>query len=223
VVWVYAYMGVCVSLCACRVGLRVSVRPHGPPCHCATPPAPQLRNPIHAMYGAVTQLAGGALDAAGAALELGTLSNGIDLMIGVTNDLLDAEALRAGRLRMRPAPTDLRECLERCIPASGAVAVRLEVESDVPERVELDPLRLRQVCAFRQRGVQTTVTSCCMHVVFACVSARACMFVFVCLYVFVRVSACVCAVGGAVVRTRVWLFYVPTARVVHGRPGFRID
>ena len=186
-VWVYVYMGVCVSLCACRVGLRVSVRPHGPPCHCATPPAPQLRNPIHAMYGAVTQLAGGALDAAGAALELGTLSNGIDLMIGVTNDLLDAEALRAGRLRMRPAPTDLRECLERCIPASGAVAVRLEVESDVPERVELDPLRLRQVCAFRQRGGGDVL----LHACGVCVRECACVHVCVCVSLCVRSYVCV--------------------------------
>jgi hypothetical protein len=99
------------------------------------------------MYGAVTRLASGEpLDAAGAALELGTLSNGIDVMIGVANDLLDAEALRAGRLRMRPAPTDLRECLARCLPgAAVSGAILLDVAPDVPGSVELDPLRLRQV------------------------------------------------------------------------------
>ena len=61
----------------------------------------QLRNPIHAMYGAVTQLASGTLDVTGTAVALETLTNCIELMVGVTNNLLDAEALRRGALRVQ--------------------------------------------------------------------------------------------------------------------------
>jgi signal transduction histidine kinase len=98
------------------------------------------------MYGAVTQLASGALDAAAAALELGTLAHGIDVMVGITSDMLDMEALRAGRLRIVPAPTDVRIVLAGCAKTSaGGVRVALEVASDVPALVDVDASRLRQV------------------------------------------------------------------------------
>lgn len=42
---------------------------------------PQLRNPIHAMNGAVAQLATGALSSERAEIELATLSRGIDVMV----------------------------------------------------------------------------------------------------------------------------------------------
>jgi signal transduction histidine kinase len=101
------------------------------------------------MYGAVTQLASGTLDPSAAAVELATLSHGLDVMIGVTNDLLDAEALRLGRLRVHATPTNLRECVQKCIPparGAGGASVHLDVALDVPCSVVLDPLRLRQVC-----------------------------------------------------------------------------
>ena len=71
---------------------------------------PQLHNPLHAMHGAIAQLASGALTAA-ATVEVASLTHGIDVMIGVSNDLLDVEALRRGRLRVKPAPTDIRQVL----------------------------------------------------------------------------------------------------------------
>ena len=61
--------------------------------------AAQLRNPLHAMQGAVTQLTSGTLDADATAVELDSIGRGLAVMVEVTNDVLDAEALRAGALR----------------------------------------------------------------------------------------------------------------------------
>jgi hypothetical protein len=101
------------------------------------------------MFGAVTQLASGALDAAASAVELRTLASGIELMIGVTNDLIDTEALREGRLRVAAAPTDLRACLAQCVPPRGGAGctVQLDVALDVPPVIHVDALRLRQASA----------------------------------------------------------------------------
>ena len=96
------------------------------------------------MLGAVTQLVSGALDAAAAALELSTLSHGIDVMIGITNDLLDVEALRRGRLRVTPAPTDVRGVLAGCAKAGDGVQVALHVAPELPAVIKIDALRVRQ-------------------------------------------------------------------------------
>ena len=99
------------------------------------------------MHGAVLQLASGALDAAAVALEATSLAHGIDVMVQITNDMLDAEALRLGRLRIRPAPTDIRTVLAACAKADESVAVALDVASNVPASVMVDALRFRQVLA----------------------------------------------------------------------------
>ena len=64
----------------------------------------QLRNPLHAMQGAIQQLVSGELDPAAAREEVASLAHGLRVMVDITNDLLDVEALRAGRLRVRPVP-----------------------------------------------------------------------------------------------------------------------
>ena len=115
--------------------------------NCANRFVVQLRNPLHAMYGAVEQLASGALDAAAAALELETLSHGIDVMVGISSDMLDVEALRLGRLRVAAAATNVRDVLAECVKTSkrDAALVVLHVADDVPAIINVDPLRLRQV------------------------------------------------------------------------------
>jgi signal transduction histidine kinase len=130
--------------------------------NCANRFVVQLRNPLHAMYGAVEQLASGALDAAAAALELETLSHGIDVMVGISSDMLDVEALRLGRLRVAAAATNLRDVLAECVNTSkrDASLVVMQVADDVPAIINVDPLRLRQVfrvsavCCVCDRGVR---------------------------------------------------------------------
>ena len=94
-------------------------------------------------------------------------------MIGVTNDLLDAEALRRGRLRVRPAASDVREVLRQCMPRGTPDSpVVLGVAAEVPHEVVLDPLRLRQV----RRRVSVSVT--CGPSIVSCDSVwvRVCVF-----------------------------------------------
>jgi hypothetical protein len=99
------------------------------------------------MYGAVALLSSGTLHSDAADLELLRLREGINVMISVMNDLLDAEALRLGRLRVRPVTTNLRMCLARCLPRSTPMCPTvLGIAAEVPAEVVLDPLRLRQVC-----------------------------------------------------------------------------
>jgi signal transduction histidine kinase len=106
----------------------------------------QIRNPLHAMYGAVALLSSGTLHSDAADAELLRLHEGIDVMISVTTDLLDAEALRLGRLRVQPAMVNLRALLTRWMPRSTpACPAVLGIAPEVPEGVALDPLRLRQV------------------------------------------------------------------------------
>ena len=100
------------------------------------------------MHGAIAQLASGALTAA-ATVEVASLTHGIDVMIGVSNDLLDVEALRRGRLRVNPAPTDIRQVLSACATSVRGVNVSLDVKPSVPRMLPLDALRLQQVCARR--------------------------------------------------------------------------
>lgn len=98
------------------------------------------------MHGAVTQLQSGELDGAAAAVELASLSHGLNAMIEITNDLLDVEALRAGKLRIQSAAVNLREVLDRLarVAGRGGTHVTLQVAPDVPELLEVDSLRFGQ-------------------------------------------------------------------------------
>jgi hypothetical protein len=74
-------------------------------------PRLQLRNPLHAMLAAVTVMEEEGVGPEERAWQLRSLRNGIDLMVGITNDVLDIQALGAGKLRLRLMSTDLRELL----------------------------------------------------------------------------------------------------------------
>jgi signal transduction histidine kinase len=103
------------------------------------------------MDGALQQLTSSpaARDAA-EKTDMETLSQGIAVMIGITNDLLDAEALRLGRLRVCAAPTDLRAVLAECAPSARlGCPFELHLAPDVPAEIEVDALRLRQVRSSR--------------------------------------------------------------------------
>jgi signal transduction histidine kinase len=75
----------------------------------------QLRNPLHAMVGALTILEFGDIDAADTRRELTSLRHGVDVMCAITNDFLDVQALSAGRLKLSLVCTNLRELLEGCV------------------------------------------------------------------------------------------------------------
>lgn len=70
----------------------------------------QLRNPLHAMGGALTMLESGAADVAETCREITSLVN---VMVAITGDFLDVQALSAGMLKLSPVWTSMRELLER--------------------------------------------------------------------------------------------------------------
>jgi signal transduction histidine kinase len=72
----------------------------------------QLRNPLHAIVGAVSVLESGDVDADEAHYQVQSLRHGVDVMTAITNDFLDIHALSVGKLKLREAWTNLRELLQ---------------------------------------------------------------------------------------------------------------
>lgn len=109
------------------------------------------------------------------------LSHGIDVMIGITNDMLDVEALRLGRLKITAALTNVRDVLAGCAKTSSrGVAIDLRVADEVPAMIDVDALRMRQVCVRRSASVCMSVCEyACVHLR-ACVCACACEYCVVC-------------------------------------------
>lgn len=74
-----------------------------------------------------------------------------DHLVGLVRDLADFGRLEQGRMPIERQPTDVRrlvaDTLEFHAPAARKVETELSsvVDADVPERVELDPLRVRQM------------------------------------------------------------------------------
>ena len=71
----------------------------------------QLRNPLHAMLGALTVVEEAGLAPEERAWQLQSLRDGVELMIGITSDVMDLQALGAGKLRLQQLSTDVRELL----------------------------------------------------------------------------------------------------------------
>ena len=67
------------------------------------------------------------------------------------SDILDMSKIESGRLRIHTKPTDLRDVLQSTVELAQPIArekkVQLlcEIEDDLRERIQLDPLRLRQI------------------------------------------------------------------------------
>lgn len=82
---------------------------------------------------------------------LKTIDNSSRALLDIINDVLDFSKIEAGRLEINRAAINLREFLENTVkPFSFTAALKklsfkLELASDVPEVVEVDGVRLRQV------------------------------------------------------------------------------
>jgi len=110
----------------------------------------ELRNPVAAIRDSVRGLERiGRPD--GPAVELRSIiARQAGHLARLVDDLLDLQAIEAGRLLLQPEPVDLAALAERCVAtlrATGQTArhdVRVDAE---PARVRGDPVRLEQVCA----------------------------------------------------------------------------
>ncbi|WP_433935926.1 PAS domain S-box protein [Sorangium cellulosum] len=112
--------------------------------------AHDLRQPIQVIATASQLLRRrlGALPAADGEKQIGRISDSVDRLRRMIDDLLDASRIEARQLTLDCRPVDLRallgEIVERSAGATEGHAVRLDVQGDVPA-VRADPGRFEQI------------------------------------------------------------------------------
>jgi signal transduction histidine kinase/ligand-binding sensor domain-containing protein/CheY-like chemotaxis protein len=82
---------------------------------------------------------------------LGMMKDSAGSLLEIINDILDFSKIEAGKLEISPIEFNIRECLEGAVAVLAQAAQRkglelmCEVNSDVPEIMMGDPVRLRQI------------------------------------------------------------------------------
>ncbi|WP_119354514.1 ATP-binding protein [Azohydromonas sediminis] len=110
----------------------------------------EIRTPMNGVLGALDLLRRTTLDADQRRLVRTAASSGETLM-SIINDVLDHAKVEAGKLALKPAPASLHAlagsvtALLRANAQSKGLALELEIEPDVPDRVLVDAQRLKQV------------------------------------------------------------------------------
>ena len=111
----------------------------------------ELRTPLNSILGFAQVLMNDPRVTADQKEQLQTLHDAARHLLDLVNGLLDLSKIAAGRLEMRPAPTELRPLLERCITLMGPEIVRkeqqfhMDVRVGTPVAVMADPTRVRQL------------------------------------------------------------------------------
>jgi two-component system, NarL family, sensor histidine kinase EvgS len=126
----------------------------------------ELRAPTHNISLALQSIDEAALPAQ-PARALALARRAAETLIQLLDDVLDAARFDHGPVRLRPAPLVLRPLLEeladtwRVAAAARGLDFELRLVGDLPERIDCDALRLRQVltnllsnaCKYTERGV----------------------------------------------------------------------
>ncbi|HEX3625705.1 MAG TPA: response regulator [Verrucomicrobiae bacterium] len=82
---------------------------------------------------------------------LETIHASSDALLTIINDILDFSKIEAGKLELNPHPFSLRAAIEETLDLMAARAFEKnldlvsDIADDIPEKIESDPLRLRQV------------------------------------------------------------------------------
>ena len=111
----------------------------------------ELRTPLNSILGFAQVLLNDPRVMSDQQEQLQTLYDAARHLLDLVNGLLDLSKIAAGRLEMRPAPTELRPLLERCATLMGPEVVRkklrfhLDIHPDVPAAIMADTMRLRQL------------------------------------------------------------------------------
>ncbi|MBY6129622.1 response regulator [Qipengyuania aquimaris] len=110
----------------------------------------EIRTPMNGVIGFTEVLLAGDLDEEKRG-NLEMLADSGRAMLAMLNDLIDNARIEAGRVHVASESFDLRQKLGAAltmmapVAARKGVALELAVEDDVPEWVESDPTRLRQI------------------------------------------------------------------------------
>lgn len=110
----------------------------------------EIRTPFHGLMGMLSLLRETGLSPRQIDY-LRTATESADHLLAILNDLLDMSQLESGRLTLSPVAVDVRallrdvEALMRPQASAKSLALHLDAEPAVPERVLVDPVRLKQI------------------------------------------------------------------------------
>ncbi|MDE2565915.1 MAG: hybrid sensor histidine kinase/response regulator, partial [Burkholderiales bacterium] len=110
----------------------------------------EIRTPFHGLMGMLSLLRGTGLSPRQGEY-LRTATESADHLLAILNDLLDMSQLESGRMTLNPAPVALRELLRdvealmRPQALAKALALHIDADPGVPERVLADATRLKQI------------------------------------------------------------------------------
>jgi two-component system, sensor histidine kinase len=110
----------------------------------------EIRTPFHGLMGMLSLLRESGLT--GRQNDyLRTATESADHLLAILNDILDMSQLESGRVTLAPAPLELRallrdvEALMRPQASAKQLALHIEADPDVPERILADATRVKQV------------------------------------------------------------------------------
>ena len=110
----------------------------------------EIRTPFHGLMGMLSLLRETGLNARQIDY-LRTATESADHLLAILNDILDMSQLESGRMTLAPAPVDLRtllrdvEALMRPQATAKCLALHIDTDPAVPERVLADATRVKQV------------------------------------------------------------------------------
>ena len=134
----------------------------------------ELRTPLHAILGYADLVRAGAMPEPARNEALATIASSGRHLLSLINDLLDLSRIRSGHLELNPAPVQLAALFEEIAAMVRVDAQRkgldffLEAPTGLPETVEVDGKRLRQILLnllgnaikFTDAGGVTLAVSC---------------------------------------------------------------
>ena len=110
----------------------------------------EIRSPMSGLLGVLELLRGTKLDADQSRMA-NILHSSSSALLGVLNDILDFSKIEAGALSIVPEATCLHYLVSDLVQphtfsaASKGITLSVEFDSELPDRVQTDPLRLRQI------------------------------------------------------------------------------